>query len=149
MNMLSELDIKILNRVQSDFPVCSDPFSVLAIELDIDKALLIKRLSELQQDNTISRFGCVINHRKVGKSLLAALKVPHEKMEDTVTLVNAYLEVNHNYQREHAFNLWFVVTAATQCRLDKVLDELESKTGFPLLRLPMLKPHHINLAFDL
>ncbi|MCW8884099.1 MAG: Lrp/AsnC family transcriptional regulator, partial [Motiliproteus sp.] len=58
-------------------------------------------------------------------------------------------EVNHNYQREHFFNLWFVLAAPTQERIDEVLAELEETTGLPLLNLPMLKAHHLDLGFPL
>ena len=64
-------------------------------------------------------------------------------------LVSRYPEVNHNYEREHRFNLWFVITAATASRLEEVIAEIESRSGFEVLRLPMLKDYFIDLGFPI
>jgi hypothetical protein len=64
-------------------------------------------------------------------------------------MINAYPEVNHNYEREHHFNLWFVIAAIDKNRLDFILDDIEQSTGYPLLRLPLLDAYHIDLGFDL
>ena len=149
MVKLDEIDLVILNRVQKNFPVCSDPFSVLSKELKLQKYELIERLEKLNSDGVIRRFGGVLNHQKNGASTLAALKVPVDKIDDTAEIVNAFREVNHNYLREHEFNMWFVITAKEQQGVDDVLDALKNTTGFELLILPMIKSHHIDLAFNL
>ena len=64
-------------------------------------------------------------------------------------MINTYPEVNHNYEREHHFNLWFVITAEDENRLDFILDDIEQKSGYPLLRLPLIDDYHIDLGFDL
>jgi DNA-binding Lrp family transcriptional regulator len=65
-------------------------------------------------------------------------------------LVSAFHEVNHNYQREHRFNLWFVVTASTADELQKTFDAIEVMCGCgPVLRLPLLEQFHIDLGFGL
>ena len=144
-----ENDLLLLNSVQSNFPICHDPFAVIADELNLSKTEVIERLEYLKQQGAIARFGGVLNHKKNGASTLAALKVPLDKINQTAELVSTYREVNHNYLREHEFNLWFVVTAKQQCRVNLVLNELKEATGFDLLNLPMVKSHHINLAFQL
>ncbi|HNE01785.1 MAG TPA: Lrp/AsnC family transcriptional regulator, partial [Plasticicumulans sp.] len=58
-------------------------------------------------------------------------------------------EVNHNYEREHRFNLWFVVTAGSEGRLQAALGAIERATGLPVLRLPLLQEYHIDLGFRL
>lgn len=146
---VSEQEINILNHVQNNFPVCSDPFSQLADELGLTKQDLIKQLNNLKSRGVISRFGGVVNHKKMGYSTLAALSVPADKVESVAEYVNNYEEVNHNYLREHLFNLWFVVTAKHEGRVEKVLQELKDKSGCKLISLPMVKSFHINLAFNL
>ena len=64
-------------------------------------------------------------------------------------IVNEFVEVNHNYEREHSYNLWFVVVAADEDRLQDVLAEIELRCGYPLLDLPLLNEHFIDLGFDL
>ncbi len=146
---LTESDIHLLNKLQSGFPVCHDPFAQLAEELNCGSSEIIDRLKQLQSSGVIRRFGAVLNHKRAGASTLAALKVPLEKIDEVAELVNSFKEVNHNYLREHSYNLWFVVTAKTQARVDEVLSELKAKSACDLLNLPMVKSHHINLAFDL
>ncbi len=70
-------------------------------------------------------------------------------MDEIAELINSFQEVNHNYEREHAYNLWFVVIASSQQHLQSVLDRMEEVTGFSTLCLPMLKEYHINLGFKL
>jgi hypothetical protein len=64
-------------------------------------------------------------------------------------VVSGYPEVNHNYEREHAFNLWFVLTAPDADRLRAVLEEIASRTGIPVMDLPMLEEYHIDLGLRL
>ena len=64
-------------------------------------------------------------------------------------LVSAFTEVNHNYQREHAWNLWFVVTAPDQQRVERVLADIESATGLTVLNLPLERAFYIDLGFPL
>ncbi|MGB4946645.1 MAG: Lrp/AsnC family transcriptional regulator, partial [Candidatus Competibacter denitrificans] len=85
----------------------------------------------------------------LGVSTLAALAVPPTRLEAVARRVNDYPEVNHNYQREHDFNLWFVLTAASSARLQEILSDIEEQTGLPLLDLPLLDAFHVDLAFDL
>ena len=149
MISLTESDVFLLNRVQRNFPISHDPFAEIAQELGRDKSEVINRLSELKTLGVVSRFGGVINHKKVGKSTLAALKVPQDRIEITAELVNSFEEVNHNYLREHEYNLWFVVTANSQDRIDSLLKEIEERSKFPLISLPMIRGYHIDLAFKI
>jgi hypothetical protein len=57
--------------------------------------------------------------------------------------------VNHNYEREHRFNLWFVATAATDAELAGILARIEELTDIKVMPLPMLEDYHIDLGFDL
>jgi DNA-binding Lrp family transcriptional regulator len=62
-------------------------------------------------------------------------------------VINGYRQVNHNYRREHEWNMWFVVTAGTRAKRDAILDAVEERTGLPVLRLPMLTDYYIDLEF--
>jgi len=97
----------------------------------------------------ISRVGPVFRPGTIGISTLAAMKVPENRLEEVAALVNSYPEVNHNYEREHHFNLWFVVTAATEKRMQEILDDIEQNASLPLMSLPMQASYHIDLGFDL
>lgn len=142
-------DLELLNRFQRDFPLTSEPFRVIADRLGWSEAEVLAALCRLRDEGKVSRVGAVFATRRLGVSTLAALAVPPERLEAVARVVNEYPEVNHNYQREHDFNLWFVLTAATASRLQAVLTEIGDKTGLPVLDLPLLEEFHIDLGFNL
>jgi DNA-binding Lrp family transcriptional regulator len=146
---MSDADFSLLNRFQRDFPLTPEPFRVIAAQLGWTEAEVLAALRRLQQDGKVSRVGAVFAANKLGVSTLAALAVPVVRLETVAGWVNEYPEVNHNYQREHEFNLWFVLTAPSPARLQAVLAEIRDRTGLPLLDLPLLEPFHIDLGFDL
>ncbi len=147
--ILSEQDRALLNRIQQDFPLHPEPFKLLAEELGVSEQEILQRLRELESQNAISRFGAVFNHHRAGASTLAALAVPEQEIEKVADFVNQFSEVNHNYQREHDYNLWFVVNAPEQSGVERVLQEIKAQFDFPLLNLPMVKGYHIDLGFPL
>lgn len=149
MITLSKSDRQLINLVQRDFPVCSDPFSPIAKALQQPKAKVISRLQELEAAGVFSRFGVVLNHERVASSTLAAMKVPDERLDEVSNLINRYIEVNHNYLRDHEFNLWFVVSAKDQQQRQSVINEIEAMTGLGVTDLPMEKRYYIDLAFEL
>jgi hypothetical protein len=85
----------------------------------------------------------------VGSSTLAALAVPPERLDAVAAFVSSHAEVNHNYQRDHHFNLWFVVTASDAAAVAEVLSRIHLATGLTPLNLPLLREYHIDLGFAL
>ena len=75
------------------------------------------------------------------------MAVPKDRLEQIAEIVSAQPEVNHNYEREHKFNLWFVVTTGNAAALADVLRRIEALTGLPVLNLPLETPYHIDLGF--
>lgn len=147
---LSALEFKLLNDYQRDFPLRARPFAALAHELAVDESTVIAALQSLRQRGLVSRIGAVFRPNVVGVSALAALAVPPERLEEVAAWVSALTEVNHNYQREHHFNLWFVLTAASAAHLQALLQRLEVHCGCgPVLVLPLLEQFHIDLGFGL
>ena len=108
---MTDLDLALLNNYQRAFPLCSRPYAELAQQLQISEGEVLQRLLQLKQAGSISRIGPVFRPNSIGVSTLAALAVPSAQLEQVAALVNAYPQVNHNYQREHDYNLWFVATA--------------------------------------
>ncbi|UCV22035.1 Lrp/AsnC family transcriptional regulator [Ferribacterium limneticum] len=145
----SSLDFQLLNDFQRDFPLVSAPFAELAARLGVAEKVVLGRLENLRREGKISRVGAVFAPKRIGASTLAAMAVPPEKLEAVAAAVNRFPEVNHNYEREHRYNLWFVVTAATEGRLQASLGAIEKAAGYPLLALPLLEEFHIDLGFCL
>lgn len=143
------LEFRLLNEFQRDFPLVSAPFAEIASRLGSDEATVLDRLRCLQQEGAISRVGAVFAPRAVGASTLAALAVPRERLDEVAALVSDCPGVNHNYEREHAYNLWFVATAADEEALAALLTDIRERTGLPPITLPLLEEFHIDLGFDL
>lgn len=143
------LEFRLLNDFQRGFPLTSAPFAEIAERVGSDEATVLSLLRHLRDDGTISRVGAVFAPRAVGASTLAAMAVPRERLEEVAAIVSARHGVNHNYEREHRYNLWFVATAPDEAALAALLDELGAATGCPPIALPLAEEFHIDLGFDL
>ena len=146
---MNALEKRLLNNFQRDLPLSSTPFVTMAEELGVTEEEVIGGLRALTERGAVSRVGPVFRPQRCGASSLVAMAVPEDRLEAVAELVNNYPEVNHNYEREHRFNLWFVLTASTQDRLQAVLNDIEQSTGLATLPLPMLAEYHIDLGFPL
>ncbi|MBV1910579.1 MAG: Lrp/AsnC family transcriptional regulator [Kangiellaceae bacterium] len=146
---LSDDDIKLINRVQRNFPLCKDPFAQISKELGLDKSWVISRLNELREIGVVSRFGSIAKRKNDGFSTLAALKVPPDRINDIAHLINSYEDVTHNYLREHEFNLWFVIQSNSEDKLNSALADLRLHMDFPMLNLPILESYHSDMVITL
>lgn len=140
---------RLLDEFQRDFPLVARPFAAIAERLGVEEDAVLDLISELTRAGVIARVGAVLEPNRVGASTLAAMAVPEARLGEIAALVSAYPEVNHNYEREHAFNLWFVVAAPSRARLDQVLEEIEALSGIDVLDLPLLEPFKLDLGFML
>ena len=146
---LTPLQRSLLNDYQQGLPLSPTPFADMAAQLGVEEAEVIATLEQLRQQGAISRVGPVFRTHSIGASTLAAMRVPEEKLLEVAAIINDFAEVNHNYEREHALNLWFVATAPDEAHLAQALQRIEQRTGFEVLALPMLEDYHIDLGFEL
>jgi DNA-binding Lrp family transcriptional regulator len=146
---LTDLEMRILNDYQKDFPLTSSPYATIAQQAGTDEETVIRMIKKLKDNGYISRVGAVFRANTIGVSTLAAMQVPENEIETIAEIVNQYDEVNHNYRREHQFNLWFVAMACNEERLNDVLDDIEQRTGLAVMYLPMIEDYHIDLGFDI
>ena len=146
---LSALEKHLLNDFQHDFPLDSRPYKKIADKLGTTEEVVIDTLKQLQERGYVSRVGAVFRANSIGASTLAAMAIPENELEDVAAMINEYSEVNHNYQREHHFNIWFVLTASDEHTLNAVIDDIEHRSGHDVMYLPMLEDYHIDLGFDL
>lgn len=146
---LSALQRSLLDSYQRDVPITAQPFQAMGGRLGASEADVLAALGELRQHGIIDRLGPVFRPGRAGASTLAAMAVPREDLARVACIVNEFNEVNHNYEREHAFNLWFVVTAENERRVAAVLDEIHVATGLEVLDLPLEHSYHIDLGFAL
>ena len=145
--MMEPLTESLLNDFQHDFPLAPAPFAHIARRLNTSTATVLARLKELQRQGAVSRVGPVFRPNTIGASTLAAMQVPAAALEAVADIVNGFPEVNHNYEREHRYNLWFVVTAADRAALAHTLARIETHAGHAVLSLPLVRDYHIDLGF--
>ena len=146
---LDTTDKQLINLFQRELPVCERPYEAMSRQLGIAEEEVLERLQLLQDSQVLSRVGPVFEHSRAGASLLAAVAAPDEQLDLVAARVNRAPGVNHNYAREHTYNLWFVMTAPDEDTLEERLDELEHQLRLPMLRLPMVEAQHIDLGFDI
>jgi DNA-binding Lrp family transcriptional regulator len=147
--MLAPLHKHLLNDYQQDFPLSPTPYRDIAEQLGVTEDEVLAAFQSLSEQQMISRIGPVIAPNSIGSSALVAMAVPEQDLSRVAELVSEYSEVNHNYERENRFNLWFVAVADDEALLQKVIADIEDKTGYPVMLLPMLADYFINLGFEL
>lgn len=152
---LSEIDKKILQRLQSNLPLTHRPFLDLAKELELDEDLIIERVRAMIEGKYVRRLAPIINTQAVGNSAtLAAMQVPDDEIERVSEIINGYSGVSHNYLRkgknkELPLNIWFTMSAPSQEELEENIREIEARTGFDVRMLPTTKKFKIGVRFKI
>ncbi|MDH5540457.1 MAG: Lrp/AsnC family transcriptional regulator [Rhizobacter sp.] len=145
----ARLRFALLNDWQRDWPLVDRPYAAIAATSGGTEQQVIATYRELLAEGAISRIGGIWGAGAGGAALLCAFAVPEERLEAVAALVSAHPGVNHNYEREHHFNLWFVVTGRDSVAVAMAVDALELQTGCRALRLRMRRAYRIDLGFDL
>lgn len=149
MTPLSEMQLRLIDGWQRDLPLDPAPYARIASSLGLSELTVLGMLCELWRSGVLSRVGAVVEPNTVGASTLAAMAVPPARLEDVAARVNEEPGVNHNYEREHSYNLWFVVTGRDRQAIDTAIGRIESHTGHGVLDLPLRAAYHIDLGFPI
>ncbi|WP_136589528.1 siroheme decarboxylase subunit beta [Salinigranum halophilum] len=144
---LDEVDATLIDEYQSGFPIEERPFQAVGNALGVTEEDALERVRTLRERGVFRRFGAVLNPPVIGSSTLAAVQAPDDRFDEVADVVNEYRQVNHNYRRDHPWNMWFVVTAGSREKRDDILAEIEARTGCAVLVLPMLTDYYIDLEF--
>ncbi len=139
-------DARLIERLHGGFPLVDRPFAALGAELGLGEDEVLERLRALLANGVLTRFGPLFQiERAGGQFVLAALEVPPERFDAVAALVNAHPEVAHNYRREHALNMWFVVAAETPELARQVLAAIETETALPVFAFPKEREFRVEL----
>ena len=148
--MLSAFDARLLERLHGDLPLTDTPFADVAADLGSSEAVVLDRLQTLLADGTLTRFGPLFQiERAGGLFVLAAMDVPEARFDAITALVNALPEVAHNYRREHALNMWFVLGTETPAAAAAAIERIEADTGLPVLAFPKEREFFVELKLPL
>ncbi|WP_293764434.1 Lrp/AsnC family transcriptional regulator [uncultured Aquitalea sp.] len=142
--------LRLINDCQRCFPLQSRPFAALAETMPPgwDEDGLLAALGRAREAGLLSRIGAVFAPNTVGSSTLAAMAVPEAQLDSVASFVSSHRQVNHNYRRDHRYNLWFVVAADSPAGVADVLSRIYLATGIRPLNLPLVREYHIDLGFD-
>jgi len=139
----------LVEHFQHNLPLVIRPYEAMGDLVGCSGETVIEALRDLTSSGRISRVGPVFRPNTIGASTLAAMAVPASRLDTVAELVNVHREINHNYQRDHHFNLWFVVTARTRADVERVLQAIRAESGLEVLDLPLEAQYHIDLGFSL
>lgn len=146
---MDAIDRAIINNLQGGFPVSERPFADAAATLGLSEDELIGRIGRLLDDGMLTRFGPMYHAERLGGALsLAAMQVPTADFERVADIVNGFTEVAHNYARDHALNMWFVLATEDPERVDEVIAEIERCSGYRVYNMPKLDEYFVGLKFD-
>ena len=145
---MDDLDHAIVDALQDGVAVCERPFATAAQSLGIGETALIGRLRRLLADGVLTRFGPMFDAERLGGAVtLAAMSVPPARLDAVAAQVNGFDEVAHNYEREHALNLWFVLATETPEAIPPVIEAIAARTGYPVYDMPKLEEYYVGLRF--
>jgi len=144
-------DKNLLNLIQSNFPITSEPYKEIGIKLGISEAEVIQRLTNLKTNRIIRRIGATFDSKKLRyQSTLCAMKVPEERLDEVAKLVNSYPGITHNYLRNHDYNMWFTLITESEKKQNDILQEIQEKSGITdLLNLPAVRFLKVRVDFKL
>ena len=151
MTDIDDINKKILNHIQLNFPIASRPFKIIAKNLGLSEEELILRIRKMKDEKLIRRIGGNFSPDKLGFfSTLCAASVPEHKIDDFTRTVNAYNGVTHNYMRDHSFNIWFTFIAPSTRKIEDNLVQITKATGIKtILNLPATRVFKISANFKL
>lgn len=143
---LDEIDRKLINALQGDFPLVPEPYRQVAATLGLSEEDLLRRLDSLLERRVLTRFGPMFQIERAGGAfVLAAMRVPEAEFERVAEQVNAFPEVAHNYRREHALNMWFVLATATPQGIAEATAAIEAATGLPVFAFPKEREYFVEM----
>ena len=141
---------RVLDEIQSSFPLESDPYGVLAERLGIPRDQVLESVQAMRRDGTIRQIAASFSSRKLGSaSTLCALAVTggQERIDRVGELVSAHVEVTHNYLRDAEYNIWFTAIAPSRAALARLAEEVAEETGCEVLDLPVTALYKIRVDF--
>lgn len=144
-----DIDRRLINAIQGEFPLSERPFAEVGAALGLSEDEVIARLQSLLDDRVLTRFGPMYQIERMGGAFcLAAIVVPEAQWASAVEAVNAFPEVAHNYRREHALNMWFVLATETPEGIADCARRIEAATGLVVHLFPKEREYFVEMRLE-
>lgn len=148
-NALDDTDRRLINTLQVGLPLVERPYAEVGAALGLREDEVIGRLHRLLADRVLTRFGPMFQAERLGGAFcLCAMAVPAAAWTQVVATVNAFDEVAHNYRRDHALNMWFVLATATPEGIAATARRIEAATGLAVLRFPKEREYFVGMRLE-
>ncbi len=149
---MDELNCRILEALQNDFPLSERPYEIIARSLQIPCDELWNRVQRLIAEGVIRRIGASLDSRKLGFcSTLAAVSSRADLVEQAAKIIGRFPEVTHSYLRIDKFNIWFTIIAVDEERIEYILEQVRTSLSLEssqVLNLPMKHLFKLNARFN-
>jgi DNA-binding Lrp family transcriptional regulator len=151
MPELDDLDKRLLNLIQGEFPLVERPYAALAERTGATEAAVMERIAALKRGRIIRQINAIFDTRALGyQSSLVAARYAPEQLHQGALIVNQHPGVSHNYERAHAFNLWYTIAVPPGSDLQAHIDALHRLSGAEATRtLPTLRLFKIGVDLDM
>lgn len=144
-----DTDRRLINAIQGEFPLSERPFAEVGAALGLSEDEVIARLQSLLDDRVLTRFGPMYQIERMGGAFcLAAIAVPEAQWASAVEAVNAFPEVAHNYRREHALNMWFVLATETPEGIADCARRIEAAIGLVVHLFPKEREYFVEMRLE-
>ncbi|AKU13496.1 NirG protein [Azoarcus sp. CIB] len=146
---LDDIDRVLINALQGDFPLSRQPFADVGVRLGLAEEDVLARLQRLLDARVLTRFGPMFQIERIGGAFcLAAMSVSDDAFEHVTAQVNAFVEVAHNYRREHALNMWFVLATERPDGITDCARRIEAATGLPVFLFPKEREYFVEMKLE-
>lgn len=149
-----DIDARLLNEIQRDFPLVRRPFAELGARVGVGEAEALDRVRRLHAGEApvIRQISAIFDTRSLGyDSMLVALKVPPDRLEQAADELNRNPGISHNYERSGQFNIWFTIAVPPDARVS--LEEQVARLAWKVeavhyALLPTLALYKIGVQLD-
>ncbi len=148
---MDDLDKELLNILQMDFPLTPTPYAAMGARLGLSEDEVLARIAALKRARVLRQVSAIFDTRKIGyRSSLVAMRVAPERVAEAARVINAHPGVSHNYERNHAFNLWFTIAVPPPSTVEEHVEVLHREAGAESTRiLQTLRLFKIGVKLDM
>ena len=148
---LNDIDRKLLNIIQAEFPLDREPFLALGMRFNISSKEVLQRIKRLKAEGIVRQIGPVCNAQKLGyQTTLVGMRVPVERLSNAAQIIGTHPGISHGYERDNDFNFWFTLAMPNRedmrNEVQKLATEIEAETT---VNLPAVRVFKIGFYLDI